>query len=84
MAYTPGEQYDGLLASEYNTLMGLNNAEITAFLQQNFSPVNDGAYYVYSGDQMAFFALLEAYDLQDTYDFSTFLYLYSTWSVVGF
>ena len=84
MAYTPGEQYDGLVASDYNTLLGLGIDEITAFLTANFSAVADGAYYVYNGTQMAFYTLMEEYDLQDDYDFSTFLYLYSTWSVVGF
>ena len=82
MAYEPGE-YVGLFASEYQALHALGNEAINAFLESSFTPVNGGAYYIFNGDELLFFDMLEGYGIAPGTYGTFFVYLKSTWNVAS-
>lgn len=87
-AFKPGEDYQGLLASEYNALMQLGEGyeAIQSFLESYFVPVADGEFYILKPgtSNEAFLRLLEEVDLNEDYELTWFSYEKSTWSIAGF
>lgn len=83
MAFTPGEEYEGLTKAQYDYLKDLS-PELGEFLRDNFTPVAGGLYYIFIGEDTAEF--LEMLEMEegldpDIYGLGYFLYNYSTWSV---
>ena len=81
MAYEPGENYIGLKAEEYAALQEFQNGALNSFLASNFTPVNGGAFYIFNGDEWAFYQTLDQYDVDPGIYGTYFVYLKSTWAV---
>ena len=85
MAYTPGETYNGLTLEDYNTLAALST-DIASYLNSNFSKVSGEDFYIFTGDTDEWNDMMMDIEAEEgvVVNFTQFLYLYSTWSVVGF
>ena len=82
MGFEPGKDYAGLTAADYAFIVSQGIDEINEWLEDNMLPVQNGAYYVYEGDQFEMIEQLEFYDFQGYVNF--FIYLRSTWQIKGF